>query len=156
MGDRTHTEVTVHKLVYKQLLSKYNGDENKLHDDLGLDEIVTDHTSDETKLVCYEANYGEMEALEKLLRNSKFEYDKEWANGGEYTAGEKFCRNINGEMQSFEVYSNQQLLLNTLLELRDLSPVEMMKVMENKIKELQPFKPEPLKAPNSLDFIMGD
>lgn len=156
MGDRTHTEVTVHKLVYKQLLSRYGGDESKLQNDLGIDETTHDENTDDVFLICYEANYGEMETLEKLLWASKFDYDKEWANGGEYTAGEKFCRNINGEMQSFEVYDDQKLLLNTLLELRDLSPVEMMKVMETKIKELQPFKPEPLKAPNSLDFIMND
>ena len=156
MGDRTHTEVSVHNLVFKQLLSRYGGSEDALMSAFGIDEITYDGVDGEVIMVEYEANYGEMEALEKLLWASKFEYDKVWADGGEYTAGNLYCRLINGEMRKFEIYNNQQLLLNTLLELRDLSPVEMMKVMETKIKELQPFKPEPLKAPNSLDFIMND
>ena len=156
MGDRTHTEVTVHKSVYKQLLGKYGGNKEKLRNELDIDEILIDEDCDNVNLICYEANYGEMEELEKLLWDSKFDYDKEWQNGGEYGAGELFCRNVNGEMKKFEVYTNQQLLLNTLLELKELPQEELMKVMETKIKELQPFKPEPLKAPNSLDFIMED
>ena len=155
MGDRTHTVVTVHTHTYKQLLINFNNNSEELMKHFGIDEIEH-YSTEEVNLIEYEANYGEMEELEKLLWKSKIDYNKTWQDGCEYAAGELFCRNIKGSMQKFEITEDQNLLLNTLQQLKELPVAKMVEEMEKKIKELQPFKPEPLKSPNSLDFIMND
>lgn len=156
MGDRTYTTVTIHKASYKQLLGRYGGDKEVLCKELDIDEVEDEMEDTLVFLSCEEANYGEMETLEKLLRASKIEYDKEWERGDEYEAGELFCRNINGKMESFERYVTNKALCETLIVLRDMKPEEREAFIHKTIKEVMPFEPTPLKAPNSVHFITED
>ncbi len=150
MGDRTYTIVRVHKHTYNQLLHKY-GSDDKIAEALGFDEVQDE--GDEVEFHCSEANYGEIQPLEETLFKNKFEYDKSWEAGSEYGPGEMYCRVIKGEYKSYELQKDQEFLLTNLKQILKLPANQRTKKIEEIIKELEPFDPGPLKAPNSIDFI---
>jgi hypothetical protein len=104
-------------------------------------------------------NYAEWEILESFLRDRKIEFDKDWASGGDYEAGNSYARLIKGKYKEYEIYSTQVSILETLLDIKEKledDPVKALKDIKKQIKSLHPFDADPLYKPNSKKFIIED
>lgn len=154
MGDRTYVEIIIHKHYYDLLLNgTFSGDAYKLGDAFNADDI--EFEDDLVKFQCYEVNYATWDTLENLLSERKIEYDKMWAAGGDYEAGESWTRVINGEYVEHELTDTGLAIKehnDTLLANLD-NPEKIKELILKLDKVVNPFKVEPLGLPQSIDFI---
>ena len=147
MGDRTYASITIHKFNYERNKEEIEG--------MGYED--TEIEGDEVKIIDYEANYGHLEALEKLCQEQQIEYDKRWEAGGDYGAGEEHSRIVDGVYKVYDIYDDGEAVLTELKTiLAETDPIKREELIKKKILELEPFKLEPLKASNAIDFIMKD
>lgn len=150
MGDRTYCAVTIHKHYYNQLIQELG--EKELEKIIYSDETEID--GDEVRFVCYEANYGNWEELTNLLVERNIEYDRRWESGGDYGPGNEYARIVNGEYILHNIYDDGDAIVDELkIFLNETDPIKMRELVEKRLLELEPFKIEPLKLPNSIDFI---
>jgi len=154
MGDRTYVEITIHKYYYNQLLSEsFAGDEKKLEEEVGADDI--DEGDDLVHFQCHEVNYATWDSLENLLREHNIEFNKLWAAGGDYEAGESWTRNVNGKYMEHELSDKGiaiQTYTNSLVANLD-NPEKLKELILKMDAEVNPFEIKPLTQPQSIDFI---
>lgn len=163
MGDRTWVNIHFRESDYKRIVNEdFEGNEDKFANSVYFEEKVTsDYGKHIIMLYASEVNYAEWSELEGILRDKEIEFNKEWGDGGDYSAGEAFYRKVNGKYKSMEIYSSQQSEINVLEELSkvieeggDLKKVKSF--INKRIKQYKPFEPEPLHRPNSVRFINED
>ena len=151
MGDRTYCEIRINKHYYNLLAIAHRKDLEDMYDELEDD-------GDEVVMKESEANYGNMDELENLLKENKIEYNKRWEDGDEFKAGEEFARIVNGKYCIHDISDQGQGILQEYKELEELimkgADLELVKKhIENRIILLEPFKITPLRVPQSIDFI---
>lgn len=160
MGDRTWVNIHIRKSDYQRILREdFEGNEDKFENTVYVEDKDESHYGEHIIMFYQsEVNYAEWSPLESILRDKQIEYNKDWGDGGEYSAGEAFYRLVKGEYVNFEIYESQQAEVNVLNSLNkviqeggDLSSVT--KFIEDKIKYYVPFDPEPLNKPNSIRYI---
>jgi hypothetical protein len=163
MGDRTWVNIHIRKSDYDRIVREdFEGNEDKFESAIYVEEKDDSHYGDHIiQLYASEINYAEWSELESLLKDKQIEFNKDWGDGGEYSAGEAFFRLVKGKYKSVEIYSSQQSELNVLNEIykmiedgKDIKSVK--KAIDKKIKQLMPFDPEPLHKPNSVRYIQED
>jgi hypothetical protein len=148
MGDRTTVRITVSKSTFK-----------KHEDFFRSDKVGANGIDEEDKLVViegYDINYAEWEELENFLTENEIEFDKWWGDGGEYSSGNAYYRNIGGIYQNHEIYENEENTLHELINLKeefDRDITKGLELLKNKIHKLMPFQIEPLKDDNAVRFI---
>ena len=160
MGDRTFMSIQISEYNWNNLLKKdFNNDEGKFEEEFGIDEVEIDGG-----IVTFrenEANYGNNDSLEGYLSENNIEYDKFWADGGDYESGEESCRMVKGEWRSIEVSKSQeseQNLIGQFKKLLDQNNLdEVKKIIEEKYKQWFPFEITPIETTkntsNSVRFI---
>lgn len=163
MGDRTWVNIHICESDYQRIIQEdFGGDESKFESQVYFEEKADSHYG-EGIIMFYasEVNYADWEDLESILKDKKIEYNKDWGDGGEYSAGEAFYRNIKGEYKSLEIYSSQQSELNILEEISkiieeggDLKKVKSF--VGKRIKYYMPFTPKPLNNSAALRYIEED
>ena len=153
MGDRTYTTITITKKDFDYLLTRYHKN-SKSHfiENYTLDDIEEFDTY--VKFVDYDANYGRIEPLEELLVREKIEFDHEWADGGDYTAGYSYGRRNKGEYIQWELYDSEKdicdILANLLKDPKNMAK-EAKKILENlEYREVTELKPIPN---NTVDYL---
>lgn len=154
MGDRTYCSIRINKHYYNQLANAHRKDLEDMYDELEDD-------GDEVVMSEQEANYGNMEPLENLLKANNIEYNKRWEDGDEYKAGEEFARIVNGKYCIHEISDQGDAILQEYKELQELilkgaSLESIKKHVENKVTVLEPFEITPLRVPQSIDFIKNE
>ena len=154
MGDRTYCSIRINKHYYNLLAIAHRKDLEDMYDELEDD-------GDEVIMSEQEANYGNMEELENLLKENKIEYNKRWEDGDEFKAGEEFARIVNGKYCVHEISDQGASILIEYKELQELimkgADLESVKKhIENKRILLEPFEITPLRVPQSIDFIKND
>jgi hypothetical protein len=155
MGDRTFVEIHIRQHTYNKILKEHF----KNCEDTFADHICSSSIESEDGIVIlkdYECNYAQWDSLEGLLAEE--EYDKYWEPGGDYPGGEAHQRKIKRKYNYFEI-SNSERDMSTALEsllnqIKDEADPEIIKKeIQSRIDNIVPFKVEPLRKPNSLDFI---
>lgn len=152
MGDRTYCSIRINKHYYNQI--KNTPDFKNMYDELEED-------GDEVILSEQEANYGNMDDLEKLLQNNSIEYNKRWEDGDEFKAGEEFARIVDGKYLVHEISDQGTSILQEYKELQELISVgadlnNVAQHIAKKMKALEPFEITPLRVPQSIHFIKED
>lgn len=145
MGDRTYVKITIHTDYMDKLLAKY-GSEEKLRQEVDADGIFADEGAFEAS----EVNYANWDTLENLLKEEEIEFNKEWGPGCEYSEGEAYYRKVGKEFKFVELYSSSIKLADELEKI--LNSKNPLKEAKKKLKELRPFKIEPLaRCPNNAE-----
>lgn len=137
MGDRTYTSITVPK-AFEEIVDLWIESESG---------YVRKENGD-NKVVVYadeDANYGNIEWLERLLEENAIPYDKEWQRGGNYEPGEKAVRSQRAP--------NEELVIETLewdepeefIELRQVAELlnlgavtELASLVRGRLKRVTP------------------
>jgi hypothetical protein len=160
MGDRTTVHYTFRK---SDLVSIIGGlDKEKLKEfEEKMDASSLDVNENTIDIEAYDVNYASWKEVEAMIAEHNLEYDCWWAAGGDYGAGTKTGRIINGSLNEYETYEMNDSLEHYLEEVlkkvsEGISPDEIVKECEARLKELVPFKPKTLEEPNSLQFIKSD
>lgn len=163
MGDRTWVNIHIRKSDYDRIVREdFEGSEDKFDSEIYVEEKEDSHYGDHIiQLYQSEVNYADWNDLESLLKDKQIEYNKDWGDGGEYSAGEAFFRIVKGKYKGTEIYSSQQSELNVLNELSKLieesKDIKKVKSFINKrIKQYMPFDIEPLHKPNSIRYMEED
>lgn len=157
MGDRTTATVSLSKRDYEYIKNL----PNKEWDAKGFDEYMGVEDKNEyeniVELIDYQANYGMWDRLTDVLCNEGIEHDHYWESGGDYGAGCKYVRLVNGELNYVEQYQEQESeanLVKNLKELLDENNMDEVKTkIENLFQEYFPFEITPLGRSNSVEFI---
>ena len=163
MGDRTWVNIHIRKSDYDRIVrEEFKGNEDKFERDISFEEKETSHYGEHiVQFYASEINYAEWGEFEKILKDKEIEFNKDWGDGGEYSAGEAFFRNVKGKYKGIEIYESQQAEINVLEEIQkvieeggDLKKVKSF--INKKIKYYMPFTPEPLHKPNSIRYMEED
>lgn len=160
MGDRTTVNYTFRKSDLVSIIGGLDKEKiKKFEEKMGADSIdVNENTID---LEAYEVNYATWTVVEEMIAEHNLEYDGWWAAGGDYGAGTRTGRIINGMLNEYETYEMNDSLEFHLEEIvkkasEGVPSDEIVKYCEEKLKELIPFKPKSLEEPNSIQFIKAD
>lgn len=163
MGDRTWVNIHIRKSDYERIIREdFEGNEDKFENAVYIEEKEESHYGDHIiQLYQSEVNYAEWSELESLLKDKQIEFNKDWGDGGEYSAGEAFFRIVKGKYRGFEIYNTHQAEVNILVEINKLIEAgkdikNVKKFIDKKIKQYMPFEPEPLNRPNSIRYIEED
>ncbi len=141
MGDRTQVWITVHKDVYNKLTRVHFKSEDEFLQTMYISNVSEDKNHN-IALYAEEINHANWDELEGILQLNKYEYDKEWGDGAEYTAGHEYYRMINNKYKSFEIYAVSEEILTLLKNL--LKNKDLKQAIKKEIKIREPFKPKPL------------
>ena len=159
MGDRTTAYVTVRE---RDLEAIYQGNyEIKNLEELIQKVYVEDHNIHEgiIEFVDYQANYGNWDSLTQMLDAENIEYDHRWESGGDYGAGERYHRLVEGILKTHEMYDEQQGEWNLISRLHELLKEDKIEEVIKDIKDTYqkmapPFEIKPLEARvNSVEFV---
>jgi hypothetical protein len=143
VGDRTCVTINIRKSDYDRILKEeFDDSYEKLKDKVDADEINGD--KDLVSFIGYEVNYADWTELQDFLQGHSIEYDKQWDQGGGYSAGKSHVRNIDGEMKEVEFDAEFFELAAFLRHVKDLPPEEIQKQVQEKYKDLYPFEIKPL------------
>lgn len=149
MGDRTYVNIKIKAYDFDKHEDFFRSDE------VGADGI--DRHGKIVEMYSYEVNYAEWGELEDFLIEEEIEYDKYWADGGDYESGNQYARKIRKEYCIHEIYGTQESILSVLKELQeafDKDPKKGKSLLKKKIKEIDaPFEIRDLGEENSLKFI---
>jgi hypothetical protein len=143
MGDRTYVSIQVREIDFEWLKrAEFGDDEERMEKELFWEHMTRD--DDIVDMGADECNYGNWDEIEELLRSHLIEYDKTWGDGGEYSGGEAFIRNINGSMAQVDIYKESRNLVDFLFEVRNLSSEEVKARVEQEYRSIIPFDIQPL------------
>jgi hypothetical protein len=155
MGDRTTVDIDITTYAYKNILKNHFKNDVKLFEEAFCVSQIDADIKALTRLTQEECNYAEWESLQKFLAENKIEYNKYWGAGGEYAAGEAYCRLIDGQMRLLEYYETDKSLVNfveTLMKMKD--PKEIQDAVKAEYKRQTPFEIKPLDRASSVDAIL--
>jgi hypothetical protein len=159
MGDRTTCTIIVRE---RDLEAIYRGNYGiKNFDELLKKVYVEEHDIIEgiVELIDYQANYGNWDSLTDMLDAENIEYDHRWESGGDYGAGEKSHRLVDGVMLTHEMYDENQGEWDLIHRLHELLKEDKIEEVIKDIKETYqrmapPFEIKPLEARvNSVEFV---
>ena len=159
MGDRTTATITVRE---RDLEAIYGGNYNIKNLEELIDKVYAeDHNVIEgiVELTDYQANYGNWDSLTQMLDAENIEYDHRWESGGNYGAGERYNRIVDGVMMTHEHYDENQGEWDLISQLNDLLKENKIEDIKNKIKDTYdkmapPFEIKTLEAKiNSVEFV---
>lgn len=163
MSDNTWVKIHITKYDFARLIDTlFDGDENKFESEVYYED-KTESVYGEHIIEFYspEEDGGEWDSLESILRDNKIEYNKDWGDGNEYSGGEGFYRNVDGDYKCLEIYTSDQARLEELNEVDKIinegGDIKQIKdFIQKRMKYYMPFTPEPLHKPVAIRYVEED
>ncbi len=143
MEDRTFVSIEMREIDFEWLKrAEFGDDEERMGSELYWEFVTRDGAI--VNMEAIECDYGNWDEAEELLRSHFIEYDKTWGDGGEYSGGEAFIRNVDGSMVCVEIYKESKNLVDFLSEVRSLAAEKIKARVEQELRSIMPFDVEPL------------